>query len=37
MKYDSIGPIVSEELIFENVDGRRMTNRRRTPESLVYY
>ena len=32
----SIGPVVTEEKMFENVDGRR-TDGRRTPESLVYY
>ena len=31
-----IGPVVSEENMFENVDGRR-TDGRRTPESSVYY
>ena len=30
----SIDPVVSEEKMFENVDGR--TDGRRTPESLVY-
>ena len=32
----SIGPVVSEEKMFENIDGRR-TDGRRMPESLVYY
>ena len=35
----SIGPVVSEEKMFENVDGRTddgRTDGRRTPESLVY-
>ena len=31
----SIGPVVSEEKMFENVDRRRTD--RWTPESLVYY
>ena len=31
----SIGPVVSEENMFENVDGPT-DDRRRTPESLVY-
>ena len=31
----SIGPVVSEEKMFENVDGRRTDGQ--TPESLVYY
>ena len=30
-----IGPVVSEEKMFENVD--RRTDDRRTPEWLVYY
>ena len=37
MKYELIGPVVSEEKMFENVDGRRTDDGRRTPESLVYY
>ena len=32
-----IGPVVSEEKMFENVDGRTTDNGRRTPEWLVYY
>ena len=34
-----IGPVVSEEKMFENVDGRRTDGRTdgRTQESLVYY
>ena len=31
-----IGPVVSEENMFENVDGRR-TDGQRTPESLVLF
>ena len=35
----SIGPVVSEEKMFENVDGRTDDGRTDggTPESLVYY
>ena len=36
----SIGSVVSEEKMFENVDGRRTDGRtdgRRMPESQVYY
>ena len=30
-----IGPVVSEEKSFENVDGRRTDNARRTPETTI--
>ena len=38
----SFGPVVSEEKMFENVEGRQTDGRktddgRQTPESLVYY
>ena len=35
MKFELIGPVVLEEKMFENVDGRWTDGR--TPESLVYY
>ena len=31
----SIGPVVSEEKIFENVDGRRTTDRRTTDAGVT--
>ena len=31
----SIGPVVSEEKMFENVDGRRTTDDGRTPDAGV--
>ena len=34
MKFEFIGPVVSDKKMFENVDGR--TDGRRTPESPVY-
>ena len=32
---ERIGPTVSEEMSFENVDGR--TDGRRTPDACIYY